>query len=272
MRHDPHVQQPAVLALVGEVVGLLDVGEFRGALLGAVRAAVPCDWISLNDLAPEPEDTVVLIEPPFPPEAHEIYARHAFDNPLVARYQQTQDGRPYRFSDVATSEELHATELYRRFYRPLGLEHQIAFTMPHGPNRLLALALSRRHADFTDDERDLLGQARPFLIQCYRNAIEHTRVRAELELRSREPRLPLDHPSLSTALAGRGVTRRQAEVLSWVATGRTDREVAEVLGVSVRTVQKHLQGCFAKLGVNDRAAAVARAWSHAADDSAGGRR
>jgi DNA-binding CsgD family transcriptional regulator len=66
------------------------------------------------------------------------------------------------------------------------------------------------------------------------------------------------------------VTRREAEVLSWVATGRTDRDVAQMLGLSVRTIQKHLQGCFAKLGVNDRGTAVARAWSFAGQAAAGG--
>jgi DNA-binding CsgD family transcriptional regulator len=243
-------------------VGLLELAEFRPGLLQALRRAIPCEWISLNDLGPEPEQTTVLIDPSFPPEAHALYARHAYENPLVARYQRTGDGRAYRFSDVAATEQLHATALYQEFYAPLGLEHQIAFTLPHAPGRLMALALSRAHHDFSDDERDLLDSARPFLIQIYRNAIEHSRLLEELQIRQRGWRLPLDDPLLARALASRGLTAREGEVLSWVATGRSNRAVAAQINVSERTVQKHVQRCFSKLGVHTRTEAVAVAWSH----------
>ncbi len=254
----------SLLELIGAVAGLLDLDEFRLGLLAALCRAVPADWISLNDLGPSPETTVVLIEPPFPAEAHALFARHANENPLVERYQRTGDGRPYRFSDVVTVGELRATALYREFYGPIGLEHQIAFVLPHvprAPQRLLAVALSRREHDFSDAERAVLDRARPFLIESYRNAVEHTRLRAELELRKRGPRLPLDDPVLADALAERGLTRREAEVLSCVAAGVSDREVADLLELSTRTVQKHLQRCFQKLEVHSRADASALAWS-----------
>jgi DNA-binding CsgD family transcriptional regulator len=60
-----------------------------------------------------------------------------------------------------------------------------------------------------------------------------------------------------------------AEILSWVATGRSDRTVAHTLRLSERTLQKHLQGCFAKLGVHSRAEAVQLAWAHVADRDSG---
>lgn len=255
------VLERPLLDLVGEVIGLLDIDELRQGLLHAVARAVPADWISLNDLSPEPQETVVLIEPPFPAAAHALYAEYAFENPLVARYQRTQDGRAYRFSDLGKPSELHATNLYRKFYEPLGLEHQIAFTLPGGQDRLLALALSRRSADFSDRERDLLNEARPFLIQCYRNALEHSRLRAELEVRSHGRPLPLQDAALLAELSARDVTPRQIEVLAWLVTGQSDRAIATTLGVSRRTVHKHLQLSFAKLGVHKRADAIALLWS-----------
>jgi DNA-binding CsgD family transcriptional regulator len=257
------------LSLLGEVVGLLDLEEFRSGLLRGVRGAVPVDWISLNDLSPDPAETVVLVEPGFPPEAHALYARYALENPLVTRYQATQDGRCYRFSDVTTEAELHATALYREFYEPIGLRHQLAFTLPGTPGRLLALALSRRESDFTDEERALLEQARPFLIQAYRNACEHTRLRAELAVRSHGRRLPLEDPALRAELSARGITPRESEILSWLSTGRTNRALADLLGLSERTVQKHLQHGFAKLGVHGRGEAVELLWSWAAANTAG---
>ena len=55
------------------------------------------------------------------------------------------------------------------------------------------------------------------------------------------------------------LTRREVEVLNWLALGLMDREIAENLSISERTVQKHVENIRAKLGVRSRAAAVAEA-------------
>nr|MBL8456184.1 response regulator [Zoogloeaceae bacterium] len=55
------------------------------------------------------------------------------------------------------------------------------------------------------------------------------------------------------------LTRRETEVLSWIAKGKTNRDIAEILGMSPRTVNKHLEHVFEKLGVETRAAAAALA-------------
>ena len=59
-----------------------------------------------------------------------------------------------------------------------------------------------------------------------------------------------------------GLTSRQVEVLALVATGRTNREIAEELVVSEHTVRRHLQNIFAKVGITSRAAATAFAYEH----------
>ncbi len=54
-----------------------------------------------------------------------------------------------------------------------------------------------------------------------------------------------------------GLTAREAEVLLWVGHGKGTRDIAEILGMSPRTVQKHLEQIYSKLGVENRAAAAA---------------
>jgi DNA-binding CsgD family transcriptional regulator len=54
------------------------------------------------------------------------------------------------------------------------------------------------------------------------------------------------------------LTARESQVLSWVARGKTNPEIAEILWVSPTTVRKHLENVYAKLGVHTRTAAVAR--------------
>jgi DNA-binding CsgD family transcriptional regulator len=58
-------------------------------------------------------------------------------------------------------------------------------------------------------------------------------------------------------LAPLGLTRREDEVLTWVAEGKTNKQIAATLGTSSRTIQKHLEHIFAKLAVETRTAAAA---------------
>jgi DNA-binding CsgD family transcriptional regulator len=66
--------------------------------------------------------------------------------------------------------------------------------------------------------------------------------------------------SPTAALGSLGLTSREAEVLSWVAQGKNNVEIGMILGVSARTVQKHLEHIFQKMGVESRTAATLRAW------------
>ena len=54
-----------------------------------------------------------------------------------------------------------------------------------------------------------------------------------------------------------GLTTREREVLSWLSKGKTNRDIAQILGLSPRTVDKHLEQIYAKLGVENRTAAAA---------------
>ena len=54
-----------------------------------------------------------------------------------------------------------------------------------------------------------------------------------------------------------GLTVRESEVLSWLSKGKTNRDIAQILGLSPRTVDKHLEQIYAKLGVENRPAAAA---------------
>lgn len=60
-----------------------------------------------------------------------------------------------------------------------------------------------------------------------------------------------------------GLTAREVEVLRLVASGGTNRAIAKELGLSEKTVARHVSNCFTKLGVSSRAAATAYAYEHA---------
>ncbi|HEX8312210.1 MAG TPA: helix-turn-helix transcriptional regulator [Chthoniobacteraceae bacterium] len=63
--------------------------------------------------------------------------------------------------------------------------------------------------------------------------------------------------SSSTPLEGPlGLTPREAEVLLWVAQGKSNPEVASILGAAEKTIKVHLSHIFEKLGLDDRHAAT----------------
>jgi DNA-binding CsgD family transcriptional regulator len=66
-------------------------------------------------------------------------------------------------------------------------------------------------------------------------------------------------PAPQPAAAGRWpLSAREREVMRWLAAGKTDRDIGTILGISPRTVHKHLQRIYGKLGVETRTAAVMR--------------
>ncbi|WP_310474935.1 response regulator transcription factor [Sandarakinorhabdus sp.] len=56
-----------------------------------------------------------------------------------------------------------------------------------------------------------------------------------------------------------GLTERESQVLLWISRGKANREISEILGISPRTVNKHLEQIFEKMGIENRASAAAAA-------------
>jgi DNA-binding CsgD family transcriptional regulator len=98
--------------------------------------------------------------------------------------------------------------------------------------------------DFGDRERLLLHRLHPHLIGLYRTA--------ELRRRLGATAAAFD-PDATERL-----TRREREVMHWVADGLSNAEIARVLVVERSTVRKHLEHIYEKLGVRSRTAALAR--------------
>src|SRR5450830_437147 len=74
------------------------------------------------------------------------------------------------------------------------------------------------------------------------------------------------HPALSNDVAATPLalgcfhlTPRESDVLMWLGKGKTNRDIADILGMSPRTVNKHLEHIFVKLGVETRSAAAVMA-------------
>jgi DNA-binding response OmpR family regulator len=85
----------------------------------------------------------------------------------------------------------------------------------------------------------------------------HLRTARQLQEAARNTPDGLDDTTLAARLtAAFTLTPREAEVLFWVIKGKTSRDIGDILGTSPRTVNKHLEHVFEKLGVETRTAAA----------------
>jgi DNA-binding CsgD family transcriptional regulator len=354
MRGQTLTDTELLLEVVGEAYSFEDLAEYRNGILELVTRLVPCDRIAYNEITPE--ESFAITVPDFDPSLLPKFAALIYENPLIERVERTHDGRPYRISDVVDHETFHELALYKEFYRHIGVEWQVAFTLPARSPMIVGIALTRRHHDFTDREVQLLGLARPHLMHAYRNAelrgarnamvaaIEqgldtigqhvvvldaHGRVEFATDgarrllgealvnrrgipeavrawiSEHRDPRpaaeplllrnssgtvlvrmLPsgrADHREVlllesgtgelsEAALRTLGLSPREAETLRLVALGHTTTQTATQMRIAPRTVEKHLEHVYAKLGVRSLAQATSTAWAAVGLQSSSGDR
>lgn len=85
---------------------------------------------------------------------------------------------------------------------------------------------------------------------------------------SKPVRINLDDAPAQQRLGERfHLTEREVQVLRWVACGKTNRDIGDILGLSPRTVNKHLEHVYVKLGVETRTAAASVALAAMSDNT-----
>jgi DNA-binding CsgD family transcriptional regulator len=172
-------------------------------------------------------------------------------HPLVHYHAGLRGPGAHRITDSLPFSHFRNSGLYNEYYRRIGIDHAVALPVYVDDKTLVSFVLNRRRRDFSDRERDMLDLVGSGLSRLYAKAYAMDHARFLLAAKG------LNEPRLEAL----GVTPRETEVLRWLAGGKTDREIAALLSCSHRTVQKHLQRLYVKLGVETRTAAVMRALS-----------
>ncbi len=234
-----------------------DPEGFKQHVLETIPNLVPSELTTYNEMDLRTSENVWRWEP-VPSdfaELTEIFANCMDENPCVAYYRRTGDGRATKISDFLTQRELRKLGYYDEYLRRVGLEHRMSIVIPKPPHSVIALALGRSGKDFSERDRLLLDLLRPHLAQAHDNAA----TLAQLQQRSAHP-----NPSKNVAFTREsferlGLTIREAEILEGIARGRTNHEIAASLYVSPFTVKTHLQRVYRKLGVGGRTEALSRA-------------
>ena len=239
----------ALLQIVHD--GALDTGNDplpRSMLLGLARL-IPsdaCVGYQEADIANgfRVVELLEVIGTPPSRAAEEAFQTLGWQNPMHCRlHAEEQD--VLRLSDFLTRRDRRMLEYDELVWRPHGIDDGLRLWLPSPPGRARSVYLERSGQNYTDRERMIFGLMRPHL----------ARMRVNAESRRRRTN------------GIRHLTPREAEIVDWVARGKTNAEIASALFISPQTVRKHLENIFQKLAVRSRTAAAAYARSrHSADD------
>ena len=238
----------AALATVEAADAAAGLAELPGVLLPALVDLFGADSVLWTELGqaqaagPLPGRIVGYPEPLLTEETALALERHARDFPLTCHTRPGGDGRPIRRSDLQSMRSFRGSGIYADVVRSIGVDQMLATALKPGGLHV-CISLNRAGLDFTPTAVDLLTQLRPLL----------TRRVARLAGQAM--------PSGQTMPSGQApppqLTPREGQVLRLVADGLTDAAIGHRLGCSPRTVDKHLEHVYRRLGVSCRTAAIA---------------
>ncbi len=237
-----------VLHRIGE--GCAGAGDFARAGVASLSRLVASDLITLSVCDLDTSHRTVVSNPRAAIGRREIEVfDHYFDeHPLVRAHGRNPQAVTYRIGDLVEDRAFHCTPLYNEYFRPIRIDHVRAVPVHVDQRFLVSFVLNRSgRRGFSERDRAILELVRPQMNHLYRLGVALDGAKA----------MP-PHINQARRLAVLSLTPREREVMDWLAAGKTNRAIAAILGAKPRTVEKHLERIYEKLGVETRTAAVLR--------------
>ncbi len=259
-----------VLGLADAALQVTGYDQVASVLLPRVAAVVGCDAATLTHLDRTTGHEVATLWPPgrVGRDRLEGYSAHAGTHPLrgpVAAQARIPAAarRPTRISEVMSVPRWRATPLAQDGLVDVHDQMAVVLTAPGGA--LHALAVVRSRGVFTDRQQEVLARCRPHVGAALARAVRDGHWALQL---SPVPRwVPAAEapgsPAAGSTPAGPDahggaalLSPRERQVLTLVASGLTDRQVARRLDLAPATVSKHLARVYRRTGAANRAAAA----------------
>jgi DNA-binding CsgD family transcriptional regulator len=228
---------------------LPDRATYLAAACTSLHEAIGADVVGWIDFDVATRSAEIFSDPP-PGDTEQrlqqrLLAEFFTEVPTVRYYGLNPASfEPQRVSDLVTDRTWRSHRVYCEFFRPLGLTHQMAVVVPpRTAGRGAGWYLNGAGDDFTDAQVATARALQPML-----TVLNHAYTAM--------PAVDIDR-----AREQAGLTPRELEILTLLTQGLTARQIATVRRISVRTVNKHLEHLYRKLGCNDRLQA---AWANKA--------
>jgi DNA-binding CsgD family transcriptional regulator len=233
------------------------VDDLEQAVLSATAATVAADsaTVTVVGMGPrparsEPGDFFSLAQQR---RFEELHQERSWE---LASDTRGGSSTPVRISDILSEVGYRGSSMYRELFRSLEIEHQVAFSLPVDGTRAICIAVSRHGRDFSDREVDELDALRRPMVALSRQPLRWGGAEGAAPPPDDGWRASAGEAGewfvVEALEGGEGLTPREHEVLALVAIGLTDNQVARRLGISPRTVNKHLQHVYAKWATTNR--------------------
>ena len=227
----------ALLDIVHDGASDADGEPFPTRVLSALARLIPSDaYVGYQEADVAGRFRVVeLVEVVGEPASAAIegaFHTYGWQNPMHCGLRARQD-HVLRLSDLLTRRQRRTLAYNAYVWQPSGIYDGLRVWLPAAPGRSRSIYLERSAKNYTDRELTLLSLLRPHLIRIKTNADSRRRF------------------ARATSL-----TPREAEVLGWIARGKTNGEIAVLLSLSPHTVRKHVENIFEKLDVRTRTEAA----------------
>jgi DNA-binding CsgD family transcriptional regulator len=211
-----------VLAMLADLAGLIGCEEVSLGVVDSERRTVPIEY------------GYPTAQNPVEEALDAVFFSHYWDSPMCCYPDRTGDlDRLLLSSEFYTMRAFRRTALYRDYIAPTGYARYMGGCVAGRPGRTLRLTFWRgAGADFTERDQTLVALVRPHALAAYRHA--------------------------ATAGDSIRLTPRQVQLLRLIALGMTNAQIGRRLSIAESTVRKHLEHVFARLRVDNRAAAVVR--------------
>lgn len=174
-------------------------------------------------------------------------------HPLIRWFATTGSSSPMSVGRVPRSIAPEpCLAVYRACLEPSGHDQQLSIPYVLAPDRHHAFVLGRSREDYSDEDLDVARRLQPLLMLLERQ------VRVLGSAATDAGARPVDGSADGSVdgSAPVALTGRERAVLVLLERGRTAEAIARELGISPRTVHKHLENLYRKLGVSDRLRAV----------------
>ncbi len=243
------------------------VGAVQSQLLPTLAAATHAEIAVYHQIAmgremeeygtPWPDDDAfATLLAPYPLVMHE--------SPLIRHFVRHPGPGVIGVTDLVSRREWWENAVYREALRHLGFDDQLVLMFSLNDGNGHAVSLGRSGSGFGRRDADLLRLVEPHVRAAVRRSLEAPDAYRVVQTRRQSVRWAVRSGPAIAAATALSLTARELEVLALVAAGLANQQIGRRLGLAPRTVDKHLENAFGKLGAHSRVEAVVNLREHMA--------
>ncbi len=165
--------------------------------------------------------------------------KNVLEHPATRSFLQGGESRAVKLSDFMTLRQFLHSPLCHLYWRQMRVKRLLFVSVP-GRGGSAAIGVANAAKDFIESDRQMMSLIPPHFDQARRTAELFDRI----------------HQHIPSKPVPGSLTPRETEIAHWMARGKLNPEIAIILNMNTRTVEKHVENILGKLGVENRTAAA----------------